>query len=277
MKNGGIAEIPNPNLRLEEQLRIMAEEQKKKDDEQKRKDDEQKRKEEEREKEREREKEEQRKEKEKYEKDMAELRNMMKEMLTQKQQAVGAPINNTLNGNVTVNNNITVVINNYNEPKVDHLLEFNTFRKIFGSADNDLPLQMIFQTYFDPSHPENASIHLLDGETKRVLAMANGGWRTFAMDNIILQMREIGYKYAFEGCKLHLDSEVKEHRDYMQSKGETINKIKRQEYSIRSREYESKEITGKLQDEFIASSKHPAVIAEHARLRREIAAAKSAQ
>jgi hypothetical protein len=71
LKNGGIANIPDPNVRLAEQVRIMAEEREKEKEEQKRKEEEQKRKEEE-----------QKRKDEEKDREIAELRAMIKDIMS---------------------------------------------------------------------------------------------------------------------------------------------------------------------------------------------------
>lgn len=63
MKNGGVDELPDPNMRIAEQLRILNEEREKEKEE------------------REREKEEQKKKDEKHEQEIADLRTMMKSVI----------------------------------------------------------------------------------------------------------------------------------------------------------------------------------------------------
>jgi hypothetical protein len=115
----------------------------------------------------------------------------------------------------------------------------------------------------------------MDRETKHVLAKANGVWTTFAMDSIAEQLRNLGYKYVAEGIKLHNNSEYPERREYILSKLDLIERFKHRKIGIQTKMYEVGLIEEKLGAEFIASSKHPAVIAENTRLKKQIADAKN--
>lgn len=247
MKNGGIANIPDPNERLAEQLRIMNEEKEK-------------------------EKEEQKKDREKLIAEVAELREMMKEMLLRPQANNAGAVNS---GTINIGTQNNIVINNYNTPNVDHLLEFETFRKMFSRADIDLPVEIALNIYFDPSHPENASVHLIDKETKHVLAKVNGQWNTFTMEKIVDELRDLGYKYAAEGIRMHLgDNAYPDRQNYIKGKVEVFARFKHQKISPKSREYELGMIEEKMFDEFTTSSQHPVVIADKERRKQAIMQAK---
>jgi hypothetical protein len=249
MKNGGIEAIPDPNIKLAEQIRIMQEEQKRKDEERE-------------------------KEKEEHKQEMAELRAMMKEMLLRQPASGTCTVGTIVNGTATVNN-VNVVINNYNTPNADHLLEFETFRKMFARADIDLPVEIVLNLYFDPSHPENESVHLIDKETKHVLAKVDGKWNRFTMEKIVEELRDIGYKYAAEGIKKHYSNEAyPDRRAYMISKSNSIAQIKQQKISPKSRDYEQGLIEEKMVEEFNVSAQHPAVVADKERRKQLVSDAK---
>lgn len=246
MKHGGVINIPDPNIRIAEQLRILNEE-------------------------REREKEDQKRKEEEHKQEIMELREMIKEMMTRQPPASIGTMNVNIGDHIGTQN---IVINNYNTPNVDHLLEFETFRKMFGRADIDLPVEIVLCTYFDPSHPENASIHLIDKETKHVLAKVNGQWNTFTMEKIVGELRDIGYKYASEGIKKHINPEYPDRCAYIRSKTDVINQIRNQKISPKSRDYEIGLIEDKMITEFVASAQHPAVVADKERKKQAIADAK---
>lgn len=253
MKNGGIDLLPEKN-RIDEKLRIIIETQEKEKEEQKKKEEEQKKKD------------------EKHSLEMEELRALIKEMLLR------PPAAGTVNNAATVNNIGTqnnIVINNYNTPNIDHLLEFDNFRKMFGKYDADLPIELMLAIYFDPSHPENASIHLINKETKHIYAKVDDGWNTFKMTDITEKLRDIGYKYAAEAVRMHVNPEFPERRAYIMQKWPMIERFKHQKISPQVIKYENGLIEQKLDDEFIASSQHPAVIAEVHKKKREVLAAKN--
>jgi hypothetical protein len=271
MKNGGVVNIPDPNIRLAEQMRILMEEREKEKEEREKEKEEQKKKDEE-----------QKKKDEERDKKDEELRAMIKEILL-RQTATDNSVGNTgtnhinTNNNIGVqNNNVNIVINNYNTPNIDHLLKSDPFFKTLGKFDIDLPIELILYTYFDPSHPENSSIHMTDKETKRILAMVDGTWNVFTMESMVEKLRELGYKFAAEGFRIHSNPEYPERCKYIETKKDVINQIARQKNSPKNIEYESGRIQQKLFDEYNTSSKHPAVIAESSKKKKEIADAKNA-
>lgn len=247
MRNGGIQNLP-AQIQANERIRILEEEREKEKEDQKKKDEE-----------REREKEEQNK---KYN----ELHAKLDELLARP----AANVVNVNNGPVT-----NIVINNYNTPNIAHLYEFETFRKLFGRSGIDFHIEIILQLYFDPSHPENASVHLIDKETRHVLARVDGTWSTFNMSDIAEKLRELGYQFISDGSNLHRRSGIPERVNYIKDKMEVIIDIGKKRINSKSHDYDINLIEKRLFEEFAASSQHPAVIADRERRKREIAAAKA--
>jgi predicted nucleic acid-binding Zn-ribbon protein len=263
MKNGGIAAIPDPNIRLAEQVRILAEELEKEKEGQRQKDEEQRQKDEE-----------QRQKDEKIAAEVAEIHAMMKELLLRPAPPANGAAGNVTNNIGTQNN---IIINNYNTPNMDHLLEFDSLYNTLGKYDIDLPIKMILNAFFDPSHPENAAIHLIDKDIKHVLAKVNDQWNTFRIDKITEELREMGYKYAAEAIRIHCNPEFPDRCEYIKSKMGIIEKIKHQKISPKSREYELGMIEEKIFSEYDASSQHPAVIADREKKKKAITAAKKGE
>jgi hypothetical protein len=71
-----------------------------------------------------------------------------------------------------------------------------------------------------------------------------------------------------------VNPEYPERREYILSKMDLIERFKHRKIGIQTKMYEVGLLEEKLGSEFIASSKHPAVIAENTRLKKEIADAK---
>jgi hypothetical protein len=217
-------------------------------------------------------------EREEMRKEIEEMKNEMKKEIDELRKNNAGVTNNINTGTVIngdLNNNVNIIINNFTSPNVSHLLEFDTFRKMLGTFDIDLPIEIILNVYFDPSHPENASIHLLDKETKHVLAMVDGRWNAFTMEKIVGLLREVGYRCAAEGVKIHGSNDQYPDRvKYIAGKAEVTNRFQHELTDPKTIKYDSGKIEDKLMSEFIVSSKHPAVIAENQRRKKEIAAAK---
>lgn len=254
IKNGGMNMLFD-KVKYEEAIRIMQEE-------------------------RDRDKEERDRDKEESDKLLAEMRKEMDEMKKKMEelQKTNANVTNVNNGTVVNGNvnNVNIVINNFATPNISHLLDFSTFSKMLGTIDIDLPVEIVLNVYFDPSYPENASVHVIDKETKHVLAMVDGKWNTFTMEKIVELLREIGYKYAFEGFRLHgTNKEYPDRVRYIAGKISVIKAIEQQKIDAKTIKYECDKIEKKLLDEFVASSKHPHVIAHQQKRKKEIAAAKT--
>ena len=202
-----------------------------------------------------------------------EMEEMQKEIAELRKNTGSTTINNGLviNGN---GNNV-IVINNVSTPSADHLLEFTSFKRMFGLYGRDLPMEIVLNVYFDPSHPENASVHLIDKDTKQVIAMENGVWNTFSMENIIEKMRNAGYNIATNGFRALSNGASVEHTEFVKKNVEFINKLPEQKASYEVIKWEKGEIEKKLISEYDVSCKHPAVISEHQKRRRAVAAAKN--
>jgi hypothetical protein len=231
MKVGGIEQIPNHMIRVAEQLRIMNEERKK--------------------------------EREELEKDKALLMQKLDEL---EAKIAGGGVAN----NVTVVNN--VVINNFNTPNMDHLYEFNTFYKLLATEGVRLPVALIFETYFDPRHPENECVHLLDDKTRRVFMRTGEKWLQYPMDKALEELRNMGYKLAADGLRRYQGNDMpQEQINAVLKHLDIIAKYRPQKYDPDAEKYDKREIEQKLIAEYPASQAHPAVVAERARMKEEIA------
>lgn len=259
IKNGGL-EILYDKTKYEELLRIVREETERKIEEKDKKIEEMQM---------------------KYDKDIVELKSMLTEIIGKKDTVNNnSETNSTINGNVEINNGIVnnnniTIINNLDNPNVDHLFEFERFSKLLAREALRLPVAMLIETFFDPSHPENASVHLLDKETKRVLAMSEGKWIIYAMDKIVDKLRDIGYHLAAEGCRKYGGPDaLPEHREVMMKNFEVIKRYKPRKENPDAERADKAEIEQKLFDEYTNSTVHPAVIAEKHRQKIEVSSAK---
>jgi hypothetical protein len=194
--------------------------------------------------------------------------------LMKKVEELEAKINGgAVTNNVTIVNN--VVINNFNTPNVEHLYEFEKFTKLLATEKLRLPIALLFETYFDPRHPENECIHLLDDHTRRVIIRLDNRWIQFPMDKALEELRNIGYHLVANGVRKydneHIPAEQKKAiRRYI----DIIARYRPQKYDYDAEKADKREIEEKLIAEYPASQAHPAVVAERARMKAEIVRAK---
>lgn len=190
---------------------------------------------------------------------MAEMTKKMEEMQKKLEEQAKNPqvVNNIDIVNVT--NNLT--INNFNSPKYDHLIGFEKLSKMLAYEQLRLPVAIIFEIYFDDSHPENASVHLIDKETKQVIAMVDGNWNIVAMDKILKDMRNLGYLITLRALSKYWQGEesTPERHDQLEKYRDIMAELKSR-YRNEDTRYDYHEIEEKLFNEFENSSNHPAVI-----------------
>lgn len=116
---------------------------------------------------------------------------------------VNNTINNTVNNTVVNTGPVTININSYTSPNADHLLTFGKFNEIFMKEFAGLPVSLVCNLYFDPSHPENMSLHLVNKSTGEMLTMCEGNWKTMSIDDVSAKIRAVGYEIAERGIKMH--------------------------------------------------------------------------
>ena len=137
----------------------------------------------------------------------AQMAAMMEKIVKLESSVTASPttINNTINtiNNGIINNTVNIHINNYTKPDADHLLTFEKFNSLFMKEFAGLPVAIVCNVYFDPSHPENMSLHLINKSTGEMLAMMDDGWKTMSIEEVAMKIREVGYGIAERGIKLH--------------------------------------------------------------------------
>ena len=131
------------------------------------------------------------------------LMEKMDEMKTQQIAVPAVATNNGVIHNGNVINNVNINVNNYTSPNADHLLTFEKFNELFMKEFAGLPIALACRMYFDPSHPENMSLHLINKSTGEMLAMVEGNWSTRNIDEVSEKMRAVGYEIAERGIKMH--------------------------------------------------------------------------
>jgi uncharacterized C2H2 Zn-finger protein len=104
---------------------------------------------------------------------------------------IGVNINNG-----TVNNtNNTVNVNNYNSPNIDYIKnDFTAFAKLFNRELAGTPIALVEKIWYDPDHPENRALHLVNKKNGETLVIIDGRWVTDNIANIIPVLRHFVYE-----------------------------------------------------------------------------------
>ncbi len=112
-------------------------------------------------------------------------------------------INNTHNiGDTTNNIHITVQIENYLKPKLNHLIDKNDlenspFVTLFKKNIVNSPIALIPGIWFNPDVPENYSIYLVNKSNGNVLVRNNNEWESANFhDGIADKLRDKAYQIA---------------------------------------------------------------------------------
>jgi hypothetical protein len=197
MKNGGVAEIPNPAARLAEQMRIMQEEQRKKDEEQKEKDEIIAR-----------EREETRKKFDELQAAFAQKIAELEEKLSKQQPAAvnNGTIINT--GPVNINTGPVVVFNYYGAPNFDYLLKYpeDTINQV-NKYGIRLPENLVNPIYFNKNHPENISVHCINESTGEFYVYGREGWEYADAATVMEKVRLVSYQCAQKMIAAHCTRE----------------------------------------------------------------------
>ena len=183
MRDGGIDKLP-ADVQALERLRILQEEQAKKDEEHA-------------------------KEREENAKNHAAMQETLKFLAEQIRNL------NEKNANqppITINNN-GVIHNHYATPNVEHLFaQPAEVRKLVGQHGCRLPEELIVPIYFDKKHPENMTVHCISDRTGEYMVYGATGWEYAYADEVVIKMRLVGYKTAERMIDEHCVSA--EHKDY---------------------------------------------------------------
>jgi DNA polymerase III delta prime subunit len=97
--------------------------------------------------------------------------------------------NNTVNA---VSN--TLNINNYNTPNVEHLKNLEEFAKIFKHEMAGTPMALVEKIWYDPDYPENSALHLVNKKNGELMVVVGGKWITENATNIIPIIRHLVYE-----------------------------------------------------------------------------------
>ncbi len=157
MKDDGVDQIPDFNVRIAEQLRIMQEE-------------------------RDREKEEHKLKEEEIKRELAEIKEFMKAISERPTVVNNSTINNT-----TINNNITI----YNRPNIDFLLQApDTVRRIINECGVTLPMRLITPIWYSDKRPENHSVIVDPKKPSQCKVHCEFGWETRDTDETAVEIRK---------------------------------------------------------------------------------------
>lgn len=133
----------------------------------------------------------------------AEMRALRDELRESKQTSAGSTtgvsggVNNGVGvNNGTVNNtNNTVNVNNYNSPNIDYIKnDFTAFAKLFNRELAGTPIALVEKIWYDPDHPENRALHLVNKKNGETLVIIDGRWVTDNIANIIPVLRHFVYE-----------------------------------------------------------------------------------
>ena len=118
--------------------------------------------------------------------------------------SVGVVNGTFVNGNVnttnnTTNNTINIAVNNFDKPKLDHLRNFESwnfedFARLFNHELAGTPLALVEKIWYDPAHPENRSLHLVNKKNGETLVIIDGRWVTDNIARVIPIVRHIVYE-----------------------------------------------------------------------------------
>lgn len=84
--------------------------------------------------------------------------------------------------NTIINNTMNITINNFLQPNLGHLINKHNpiesaFIKIFNENKVQTPLALVPLIWFNPDHPENFSIYLVNKSTGEMLTYNDGRWK----------------------------------------------------------------------------------------------------
>lgn len=101
-------------------------------------------------------------------------------------------VNNNYNAPV---NNFNITINNYLKPNLTYLFgDGDLFRNTFKEYLVQTPMAIIPLIWFNPEHPENFSIYLVNKSTKETLTYDGSDWNVTTADKVTKEVRDRAYE-----------------------------------------------------------------------------------
>ena len=132
------------------------------------------------------------KEKDEQIKQLLELQQAQAAEIEDLKKAITLPTGNTINNNFNAPINIT--INNYLKPSLSHLGKNNLFTNTFKQNLVQTPMAIVPLIWFNPEHPENFSIYLVNKSTKETLTYDGTNWVVTNADKVTKDVRDRAYE-----------------------------------------------------------------------------------
>ena len=163
----------------------------------------------------------------------ARMERLEKQLVNPNVNTVNNTTNNTVNNTNNTNNtnNVTININNYMRPNFDFLIDNanpanSPFCELFRKNRINTPMELIPLIWFNPAHPENLSIYLVNKSTGGVLAYDGKCWTHDNCDNVTAAIRARAYEIT-ENLAGELSSQIPTGRQFTDSDHELItNRLK---------------------------------------------------
>ena len=115
-------------------------------------------------------------------------RKLAQATITQNPQTINNN-NNTNNFNAPIN----ITINNYLKPNISYLAVDDLFKNTFKENLVQTPMAIIPLIWFNPEHPENFSIYLVNKSTKETLTYTGNKWDVTTADKVTKDVRDRAY------------------------------------------------------------------------------------
>jgi hypothetical protein len=136
--------------------------------------------------------EEKNKEKDEQIKLLIEMQRAQAEKISALEKSIIKPTGNTINNNFNAPINIT--INNYLKPSLTHLVRDDLFKNTFKQNLVQTPMAIVPLIWFNPEHPENFSIYLVNKSTKETLTYDGANWVVTNADKVTKDVRDRAYE-----------------------------------------------------------------------------------
>jgi hypothetical protein len=132
-------------------------------------------------------------------KQFVQLQDEINELKNQIKKISVMAVTNIINDNSVINNvDVKIIINNYLQPKLDHLTEqkesMSLFTKTFCEKRVNTPIALIPLIWFNESVPENFSIYLVNKSSKEIMTFDGDRWVFNNFDSVSTAIRNKVYE-----------------------------------------------------------------------------------
>lgn len=125
--------------------------------------------------------------------------------------------NNTINQNNTINENtinqnitITIVVNNFGNECLDHVINDNAFLdKCMKELQTTALSNIVNKLYYDKDHPENHTIFLKNIKRNEVMVHEDGEWRSRTFHETIPKLIYNGQRVLNTHLPKHMEEQAK--------------------------------------------------------------------